>query len=217
MNNQFKAPPLPPRATNTNFAKPIATQQPIAQQPVSQELEPEVQAPLMDESDRPIALDERPTYQPEQPQLTQEAPVSAEQQDYSDNFAADLNLPASILRTKTMTIIMVCILLLGLILGAALFGGGSKKAEQPQGLTGIVANPDKTTRMPRCGTVEKGQACLLYIMNHTRYDRIAEDFFDEALKLTEVSKYSISMVNPKYAKRRIPPGYFAEIKIPSVR
>lgn len=136
---------------------------------------------------------------------------------YDDNFAADLNLPPEVLKTKTMSIVLGVVLVLGIIFGAAFFGG-SEAPKQVSGLQGVVQNMDisPTDSMYRCGTVDKGQACILYIMNNTRYDKTAEDFFDEAVRLTEVSRYSISMVNTRYAKQRIGPGYFAQIKIPKV-
>lgn len=116
---------------------------------------------------------------------------------------------------KTMGILAVVTLLFGVLLGAMMFSGSSAPA--PQGLLGVVKNDDIRVKLPRCGRIDRGQACILYLMNSTRYDRIAESFFEEALRLTEVPIYSISMANPKYAKRRIPPGHFAEIHIPKVR
>ena len=106
--------------------------------------------------------------------------------------------------------------LCGILIGAMVFTGSSKPQQQV-GLSGVVKNTDIRSRTPRCGQIDKGQACVLYIMNNTRYDKIAENFFETALRLTEVPLFSISMANPKYAKRRIPPGAFAEILIPKVR
>lgn len=136
---------------------------------------------------------------------------------YDDNFAVDLNLPASVLKTKTVALVFGVTLLVGIIFGSIMFGGGSESTPQSAGLQGVVPNMDLDQPWPRCGTVEKGQACILYMMNNTRYDRTAEDFFDEAVRLMEVSRYSISMVNTRYAKQRIGPGYFAQIKIPNIR
>lgn len=135
---------------------------------------------------------------------------------YDDNFAADLNLPATVLKTKTVALVFAVTLLVGVIFGSVMFGGSSAQ-QQSTGLQGVVPNMDLDRVWPRCGTVEKGQACVLYLMNNTRYDKTAEDFFDEAVRLMEVSRYSISMVNTRYAKQRINPGYFAQIKIPNVR
>ncbi len=119
------------------------------------------------------------------------------------------------LNPKSLGIVAVLIFVVGIMLGAVMFGGSSKPVQQ--GLHGVVKNTDIRSNLPRCGRTDRGQACILYIMNSTRYDQIAESFFEEALRLTEVPIYSISMANPKYAKRRIPPGHFAEIHIPKVR
>lgn len=137
---------------------------------------------------------------------------------YDDNFAADLNLPAKVLSTKNMSIIMFCVLVFGMLMGAAFFGGSDAPSKkQNTGLQGVVANIDLTNALPRCGIAEKGQACLLYIMNSSRYDKTAEEFFKDAVRLMGVSEYAISMVNTRYAKQRIKPGYIAQIKIPDVR
>lgn len=169
-DNQFKAPPVPPKAPT-------------------------------------------PVFMPKE--HPQEGPVKGL---YDDNFAADLNLPASLLKTKTMGLIFGGTLLFGMIFGAIFFGGSSEPSKPAQPcIGGVVPNMDIDTPLPRCGTVDKGQACILYLMNNQRYDRTAEDFFDEAVRLMEVSRYSISMVNTRYAKQRISPGYFAQIKIPNVR
>lgn len=166
------------------------------------------QAPRMAQPQtRPVATRE------EMPRATQRPA----QNIYADNFAADLNLPPWVLTTKNMFIFVVIVLFVGMLFGSVLFGGSSSAPQQTSGLQGVVANRDITTRLPRCGRTDVGQACVLYIMNHTRYDKLAEEFFNEAVRLTEVQKYSISMVNPKYAKTRIPPGHFAEIKIPNIR
>ena len=117
---------------------------------------------------------------------------------------------------KALGFVAVIVFLCGILVGAMMFGGSSKPQQQT-GLSGVVKNTDIRSRTPRCGQIDKGQACVLYVMNNTRYDKIAENFFETALRLTEVPLFSISMANPKYAKRRIPPGAFAEILIPKVR
>lgn len=136
---------------------------------------------------------------------------------YFPNFASDFGLPATIITTKGFMLVSLIVLIIGMMFGSLLFGGSSTPQPQRQGLQGVVRNQDMTTPLRRCGMIDRGEACVLYIMNSTRYDKVAEDFFDEAVKLTEIQKYSISMVNPKYSKTRIPPGYFAEIKIPKIR
>jgi len=197
MTEPFKAPPIPqapapgfqPAQNNTPNTSFQPQQQPIAQPDVLPETESESQA---------TAPETEPGF-------------------YDDNFAADFNLPPSVLKTKSMTVILIATCLIGVILGSMLFGSSSAPKQQNTGLQGVVRNQDITTATPRCGLTDRGEACILYIVNHTRYDKIAEEFFDEAVKLTEVQKYSIAIANPKYAKTRIPPGYFAQIKIPKVR
>ena len=172
MENQFKAPPVPPKAPT-------------------------------------------PVFMPKE--HPQEMPTKGL---YDDNFAAELNLPAKLLTTKYMTMILGGTLLVGMIFGTALFGGSDTapvQTQQPGTVNGVVPNSDITTAMPRCGIAEKGQACLLYIQNNSRYDKTAGDFFDEVVRLMGVSKYSVSMVNTRYAKQRIKPGYIAQIKVPDVR
>ena len=139
---------------------------------------------------------------------------------YDDNFAVDWNLPAKFLTSKMMTMILGGTLFVGMILGSALFGGSDAEPVQERRsdtVNGVVQNKDITTRLPRCGNAEKGQACLLYIQNTSRYDKTAGDFFDEVVRLMGVSKYSVSMVNVQYAKQRIRPGYIAQIKVPDIR
>ncbi len=145
----------------------------------------------------------------------QETPVKGL---YDDNFAVDFNLPAKFLTTKIMAMVIGGVLLFGMLLGAVFFGGSSEPAPQKQqGLQGVVPNPDLTRQTPRCGIAEKGQACLLYLMNVSRYDKTAEDFFEDAAAAMGVGTYAVSMVNTRYAKQRIRPGFIAQIKIPDVR
>ncbi|MBQ8250654.1 MAG: hypothetical protein IJY92_01925 [Alphaproteobacteria bacterium] len=148
-------------------------------------------------------------YRYQQTQMGQSAVRQSTPQQMQQSASPQLTNP------KTMGILTVGALLFGILLGAMMFSGSSAPA--PQGLQGVVRNDDIRVKLPRCGRIDRGQACILYLMNSTRYDRIAESFFEEALRLTEVPIYSISMANPKYAKRRIPPGAFAEIHIPKVR
>ena len=107
----------------------------------------------------------------------------------------------------------------GILLGALFFGGSGSGPEQPavQGLTNVVKNPDIKEQLAFCGQVPETAACVLYIMNHTRRDRVADDFFEEAAKLTRRNKYTVEIENTGYAKVRIRPSFFAEIRIPAVR
>ena len=105
-----------------------------------------------------------------------------------------------------------------LFLGIILFGGSSKPPVV-QGLQGVVQNPDirANEKLQRCGRVSETTGCVLYIVNHTRNDRLAEDFIPEAVKLTGRQDFLIRIENPNYVKTRIPPGHFASIKIPRLR
>lgn len=144
-------------------------------------------------------------------------PSKPDKSKYESNFASDFKLPLFFISTKGFIITIVIILITGFLFGSLI--GGGNNTPPPQATTamrGVVQNKDINSRMPRCGLVERGQACLLYIMNSTRYDKTAESYFDEAAKLMGVQKYSISIVNPKYAKELIKPGYFVEIKIPAL-
>lgn len=105
-------------------------------------------------------------------------------------------------------------LVLGIFFGVTLFG--KEEVKKIEGLQGVVRNPDlEGERLQRCGQAEKGRACVLYVFNHTHYDRTVDSFFDEVVRLTEISKYSIAMVNAQYAKTLIRPGAIAEIKVPA--
>lgn len=124
-------------------------------------------------------------------------------------------MQAFLLNSRNLAFLLLGTVIFGILLGAMMFGGSSKPVSR--GLQNIVKNSDIRQPLPFCGRVHKGQACVLYIMNASRYDQMAENFFNEALKLTEVPLRSISWANPKYAKQRIPPGAFAEIFIPNTR
>lgn len=117
---------------------------------------------------------------------------------------------------KTYFFIGVFCFIIGLICGSLFLG--EEKTTVIEGLQGVVSNPDLARqKLPRCGQVEKGRACVLYILNHSQFDRMAESFFENAVALTEVPKYPIMMANPQYAKKLIRPGYIAEIKVPTTR
>lgn len=106
--------------------------------------------------------------------------------------------------------------LVGLILGVAMSGGESAPVA-PECPLRRVKNPDIQERFPLCGLTSQTEPCILYVMNSTRYEQYAEDYFETAQRLTGRSVPNISVENAIYSKLRIPPGYFAEIKIPSLR
>ena len=106
--------------------------------------------------------------------------------------------------------------LIGLILGIALSGGESVPVV-PECPLRRIENPDIQGRFPLCGLTAQTEPCILYIMNTDRYEHYSEDYFKEAARLTGRSDVNISVENAVYSKLRIPSGYFAEIKIPSLR
>lgn len=132
-------------------------------------------------------------------------------------IAADWGLPPKVLETKFMLIVLGGILLFGMILGNALFGGKSAPSGQQQGLAGVIANRDISAPLERCGRTDRTAPCVMYIMNSSRYDQKAENFFDDVVRLLERSKYAIAIENPQYAQSKIPPGHFAMIKVPAIR
>ncbi len=124
-----------------------------------------------------------------------------------------------LLKNKVVLGIAGAAAFIGLLLGMILFGGSSSSAPvQSGGLQGVVTNPEITgQRLARCGIADRTAACVLYIMNSSRNDRLAEDFFDETVSLTGRQKYLISIENSQYAKTRIAPGYFVQVKVPALK
>lgn len=132
------------------------------------------------------------------------------------NVAFDLASLQPLLKNKFALLALGAVLLFGILLGAIFFGGSSESPKNT-GLQGRIANTDITKRLERCGRSDNTAPCIIYIMNHTRVDQTAEYFFDSAAQLTGRLKQWIELDNQNYRKMRIPPGYFAEIKIPSRR
>ena len=134
-----------------------------------------------------------------------------------DNLTKGLGLSADMFKSKGMIIVLGGAVLVGMLLGAMIFGGGHSQPPVVQGLTGVIYNPDIRESLPRCGTVSESSPCTAYIVNHSRNDRYAEYFFDEATRLTGRQKYLVTIENQHYAKTRIPPGHITQIKIPSLK
>ncbi len=135
---------------------------------------------------------------------------------YDDNFAVRFNLPPKVLTTKYMSFIFGGILLFGIILGAFM-GGGDSCSNQPAGLTGVIANPEVPRGRMRCGIAEKGQGCVLYLMNYQRRDVQAKDFYPLVAQMTGVQRFQIETGNMRYAYTTIKPGYIAQFNVPPVR
>lgn len=130
----------------------------------------------------------------------------------TDNFASAFNLPMSIFKKNTVIGVLCGVLFIGLLLGATIFGGGSVSV---QGLSNFVLNPEVPAGRYRCGVVERTQGCVIYIMNPSRTDKKGKDFYADAARFTGVPESTIQLGNIEYASRIIPPGYIAQINIPS--
>ena len=190
--NDFKAPPPPPE----NFAAPEETPA-VTPQPVdmgAEQATPQVSADA--ENAQPTDLKDR-------------------FQSQKDALMGKFNaLPSN----KRQVVLAVGIFLIGLLMGAIMFGGSDDAPVQaPKGLQGVVANPDIKTDLKRCGLVDASSPCVLYVMNSYTYEKLAEDFFETAVAVTRRKDLVIRMDNVRYATMRIPPGYFAQIKIPAYK
>ena len=122
--------------------------------------------------------------------------------------------------SKRNLLIYLGVFVAGLFLGWLFFGGTpdcKQKTATPQDLPGKVANPDIKEKLKRCGLVSPSSPCVLYVMNHYNYEKLAKDFFETAVAVTGRPKYLIGSENVRYGSMHIPPGYFAEIKIPMQR
>ncbi len=133
----------------------------------------------------------------------------------SDDFATRFKLSPTIYKTKTMIGILGGTLFAGMLLGMLFFGGSSTApAPVSSGLQGVIPNPEIQQPLARCGTVPETEPCIVYIVNHTRADRYAEYFFDQAVELTGRQPYLLEIANRQYAKARIPRGYITQIQVP---
>ena len=102
---------------------------------------------------------------------------------------------------------------LGLIFGL-MMGSGEAPSTAPSCPFKYVRNPDIQGDFPLCGRVSRSEPCILYIMNTRQYDRSVEDFYGDVQRLTERSFQALSFENTVYSKLLIPPGAFAQIKVP---
>jgi len=144
-------------------------------------------------------------------------PAQASSGLYDNNFAADLKLSPKVLQTKFFLAIVLGVLFFGLFMGCAL-SSGDKKPVQSSGLGGIVGNSSPFVRQARrCGTTDVNNACVLYIMNAKPYERKGGDFFEEAANTVNAQPYLVRINNVEYQNQLIPPGWIAEIYIPSRR
>ena len=216
----FKAPPPPGGFGNPQPAArpPMAPTAPGA--PVET---PPSETPVVEPTPAPVTEEPAPTTPEPVPQQQEEAAAAPSAKDVAlskfqeqkEKVMGKFNaLPSN----KKQVVIAAGVFVIGLLMGAIMFGGSSEpSAPAPKGLQGIVSNPDIKEPLKRCGQVEASNPCVLYVMNNYTYEKLAEDFFETAVSVTGRKDRVIRMDNVRYATIRIPPGYFAQIKIPAYK
>lgn len=199
---EFKAPPVPPTTVNEGHEEPVSA--------------PEV----------PQNFDATETAAPAQESSTEEQQPNHMKLDILQGNVRKLQEKTAEMHqqfnampdSKKHIILYLAVFMLGFFLGGVLFHGGSAPTEVlTKDLQGVVPNPDIKEKLKRCGMVSPSSPCVLYVMNSYDYDKLAEDFFETAVALTKRTDFLIRSENVRYSKMRIPPGYFAIIKIPIKR
>lgn len=140
--------------------------------------------------------------------------VRFEPSPYDDNMAADMGLPASFIKTKVLIPLFILFTLAGLAAGMFM---GSPREVMSEELPGVVSNPEIPKGRPRCGISQKGQGCVIYVMNVQRREMEAKDFFGIASDMLGIPKFQIETANIRYATTRIPPGYIALLNVPPIQ
>ena len=137
-----------------------------------------------------------------------------EENPYAKNMASELGLPPAFVGTKVLMFLFFLLFVLGGVSGY--FGNmlqGRSSAEMP----GVVHNMEIPKGRPRCGLAQKGQGCVLYMMNAKRNEVEGRDFFAMASEILGIPKFQIETANIRYSTMRIPPGYIALLNIPPVQ
>lgn len=93
----------------------------------------------------------------------------------------------------------------------------SAPATVQNGLQGVVINAEVPRGRARCGTTEKTQGCVLYIMNPQRQELNGRDFYEWAAQLTDRQRFIIETANMRYANVRVRPGEIAQINVPPLQ
>ncbi|MFV0627082.1 MAG: hypothetical protein ACK5N8_07025 [Alphaproteobacteria bacterium] len=102
-------------------------------------------------------------------------------------------------------------LFLGLIMAKLFF---SQEKVVQGGLQGVVFNPEVPRGRARCGSAERTQGCILYIMNPQRQELKASDFYDLAAQMAGRQRFVIETGNIRYSNVKIQPGEIAQFNIP---
>ncbi len=219
---EFKAPPPPPETFNVPLHPgegATTTEQPLENKVEQQPAAPEPVKPAEEVAAAPEPVHEQAEAEhvAPSPEKQEEKPVLEETQSQPDTKVSPIKELLNRLNpTQRQGVIAIVAVVFGIILGAVMFGGsGGDPTPVVQGLQGIVSNPDIKTPLKRCGQVEASAACVLYIMNSLPYEKLAKDFFEAATAVTGRSTTIIGWDNVRYGGLKIPPGYFAQIKIPA--
>ncbi len=125
-------------------------------------------------------------------------------------------IPPEYLQKKFLYIAVFITLFIGIMLGAWLFGGSSAPI-QSGGLKGVVSNSEIPKGRARCGMVDYGKGCVLYIVNSQRREVLAKELYSMAANMTKVPEYIIESSNLRYSNTLIRPGYIAQINIQPIK
>ncbi|MGD9637431.1 MAG: hypothetical protein AB7U85_00050 [Alphaproteobacteria bacterium] len=221
----MKSPIAPPPPMKSPIAPPPPLKSPIAPPPpLKSPIMPPEPMPQVEKNDFNASAAENAVVPASPFTISNDAPISQEEEigsaseekgRYDNNFAADLNLPPFFLKTKVIFFLFLIILGSGIFAGK--FFGQTKGTVVAQGLQGVVENPEVPRGRLRCGIAEKGQGCILYIVNPERRELEAREFYSLAAQLTGVQEFLIKTGNMRYANTRIRPGHFAQINIPPIQ
>ena len=159
-------------------------------------------------------IDDLEPDEPEQPDESAqiEDEPAFEENPYEHNMASDLGLPPAFVKTKVLMPLFAFLLMFGGVAGY--FASSVLQSGSENELPGVVTNAEIPKGRPRCGIAQKGQGCVLYLMNAKRREMEAKDFFSMASEILGVPKFQIETANIRYATMRIPPGYIALLNVP---
>ena len=115
---------------------------------------------------------------------------------------------------NVLFLIFIAVFMVGFII-AKLFFAEEKIVKG--GLQGVVVNAEVPKGRARCGTTDKNQGCVLYLMNPQRNELLARDFYDLASQLTGRQRFIIETGNMRYSMTRIKPGQFGQFNIPPLQ
>ena len=198
-------PAYPPRSAAAPVPVPSADESDV------DELWNNVPEPEVDENGY---IDDLEPDEPEHPAESAEVEEEPafEENPYEHNMASDLGLPPAFVKTKVLLPLFLFLLVFGGVAGY--FASSVLQSGAENELPGVVTNAEIPKGRPRCGIAQKGQGCVLYLMNAQRREVEAKDFFSMASDILGVPKFQIETANIRYAIMRIPPGYIALLNIP---